>query len=95
LVTRDNEAFQSPTTAQTQTLCTTLRAQSTAHWHICLPLMPPRHQSKQKSQPFPYYHEVIQSIMKRADKEIAKKQMDHFFNEIVWLNLNIIILTKS
>lgn len=32
--------------------------------------------------------------MKRADNETAKKQMDHFFNEIVWLNLNIIILTK-
>ena len=32
--------------------------------------------------------------MKNADNEIAKKQMEHFFNEIVWLNLNIIILTK-
>jgi len=32
--------------------------------------------------------------MQSTDKELFKKQMNHLFHEIVWLNLNIIILTK-
>src|SRR5690606_26289574 len=30
--------------------CRADRVVATAHWHICLPHVPPRHQSKQKSQ---------------------------------------------
>ena len=29
------------------------KVDTNAHWHICLPLIPARHQSKQKSQSFP------------------------------------------
>ena len=32
--------------------------------------------------------------MNSTETELFKKQMNHFFNEIIWLNLNIIILTK-
>jgi hypothetical protein len=32
--------------------------------------------------------------MNSKEKDLFEKQMNHFFNEIIWLNLNIIILTK-
>src|SRR5690606_9235763 len=55
LVTVDNNAFKSQPLqiAKRYAQCRADKVVATAHWHICLPHIPSRHQSKQKSQFLP------------------------------------------